>query len=315
MKCVIIYFSQTGNTEKVAQAIQKGIKLAGSDCDILNIKNANPKELYRYDLIGIGSPVFGAEPANVSDFINEMQFVGGKQAFVFCTHGTSPMLYFPSIVPKLKNTGLTVTGMGNWYGNCYLLHMPEPYPTGGHPDAIDLKEAENFGKEMAERSRKIAAGETGLIPAVPPMPPPLMKPAGVKKEDVPGWVIESFKDRLKYHKEKCKYPKCRLCMDNCPVDGIDLSMNPPVLARPCLVCEFCARICPTGALDMEEWVADMAKVTARIIPMSLFPSLNKAESEGKFRRLLPEDQIKPDVYGYMLHKKHPQWIIGKGPNK
>jgi flavodoxin/Fe-S-cluster-containing hydrogenase component 2 len=315
LKSAIIYFSQTGNTEKVANSIYKGIKQAGSECDIFKIKEADPRRLYEYDLIGIGSPVFGAEPANVSDFINKMQFVGGKQAFVFCTHGTSPMLFFPSIIPKLIRKGLTVIGMGNWYGNCYLLHMPEPYPTAGHPDSDDLKEAEEFGKQMVDRSHKITGGETGLIPPVPPSLPPMMQPAGKNKEDDPGWVAESFKDRLIYHKEKCKYPKCRLCMDNCPVDGIDLSMNPPVIARPCLVCEFCARICPTGALNMDEWVPAMAQVTAKIIPRSLFPALDKAESEGKFRRLLPENQIRTDVFGYMSHKKHPQWIIGKGPQK
>jgi flavodoxin len=110
---VIIYFSQTGNTEKIAQAIQRGVEQTAGDCDILKIKDANPLRLYNYDLIGIGSAAFGIELANFSEFINNMRFVGRKHAFTFCTHGTHPENYFPSIYPKLKNKGLTVIGMGN----------------------------------------------------------------------------------------------------------------------------------------------------------------------------------------------------------
>ena len=49
--------------------------------------------------------------------------------------------------------------------------MAYPYYTAGHPDEIDLREAEEFGREMVERSRRISAGETKLIPAMPDMPP------------------------------------------------------------------------------------------------------------------------------------------------
>jgi flavodoxin len=87
MKCIVIYFSQTGNTEKVAKAIQAGVKQASGHCDITKIKDANPRRLYEYDLIGLGSPCFGREPFNVAAFINKMRFVGGKHVFAFTTHG------------------------------------------------------------------------------------------------------------------------------------------------------------------------------------------------------------------------------------
>ena len=64
----------------------------------------------------------------------------------------------------------------------YYPAVPKPYFTDGHPDAIDLKEAEDFGREMVERSRRIYRGETQLIPTLPkgseydelydPAPPP-----------------------------------------------------------------------------------------------------------------------------------------------
>jgi ferredoxin len=316
LKSVIIYFSQTGNTEKIAKSIQKGVIQAAGHCDILKIKEANPRRLYEYDLIGIGSPVF--EVTNVWTFIANMRYVGGKPVFAFCTHGGSPEFFFPNMVPKLKSRGLVVIGTRDWYGNCYCLHHVEPYPTQGHPDEIDLKEAEEYGREMVERSWKITAGATELIPPdpVPPQMPPMPDDFNNKVSVI---SMKAFVSMLKYHQEKCLYPGCRLCMDNCPMDGIDLSMNPPVIAKSCMYCEWCTRICPTGALDMSEWVKEAARTCEGLYPDMLLPALDKAETEGKFRRLLPAKEIGIDAdnnytYGYMLHQKHPQWIIGKdGP--
>lgn len=170
MKCAVIYFSQTGNTEKIARAIQSGVKEIAGHCDILTLKEANPKNLYEYDLIGLGSMVFDfKEPANVTSFISNLRFLGGKHIFSFCTHCTMGFLYFPSVVPKIKKRGLTVIGWCDWYGhNWGPIHNPTPYGTDGHPDEIDLKEAEEFGREMVWRSQRIYAGETSLIPEEPP---------------------------------------------------------------------------------------------------------------------------------------------------
>jgi ferredoxin len=307
VKCVVIYFSQTGNTEKIARAIQSGIKQAVGHCNLLKVGEANPRSLYEYDLIGIGSAVVGDQLGSIGVFLNDLRFVGGKHAFLFCTHGTSPEFFIPTAYEKMQRRGLTVIGLGDWYGDCTLLHMPEPYPTAGHPDEIDLKEAENFGKEMVERSRRISTGETALIPAPPP--PSTHPPLPEKK----GEASFTFTSMLRFHKEKCLYPDCRLCMDNCPMYGIDLSINPPLLAKPCLSCEFCARLCPTGALDMDQWLETMKAITSKMLPIIMLHPLEKAEAEGRFRRLIPLDKLKLDTYGYMVHKKHPQWIIGKGP--
>lgn len=323
MKSIIIYYSQTGNTEKVARAIQTGIIQVTGQCDLVKIQDANPRRLYEYDLIGLGSPCFGKEPFNVAAFINNMRSVGGKHAFVFTTHGGSPVHFFPSIYPKLKRRGLTIIGMGDWYGDCYLLHHIEPYPTKGHPDEIDLQEAETFGREIVMRSWKIAAGEISLIPSEPHEPEQLSAEKVqemLTADDLPDLgfgenLVLVYRSKLKFHKEKCLYPKCRLCVDNCPMNGIDLSVDPPIIAKPCHPCEFCSRVCPTGAIDITEWLNDWAIVTLKnLYPQVLFPQLEKAESEGTFRRLLPKDKIvlSLDNFGYKRHTKHPQWIIGKG---
>ena len=109
-------------------------------------------------------------------------------------------------------------------------------------------------------------------------------------------------------------------MDNCPVDGIDLTMNPVVIAKPCVSCEFCARICPTGAIDISQWLQDMHDGGPEMMRNVILPALESAEAKGKFRRLLPVERV-GFTLNYEIHTGHPQWIIGKGysdegePNK
>ena len=308
MKCVVIYFSQTGNTQKVAEAVRRGVEQVAGGCDLLEIRQADPLRLRGYDLIGLGSPVMGAEPGNVSVFVNRLRFVGGKHTFTFCTHGTSAGFFYPSIYPKLKRAGLVVLGHADWYADCFLLHMPQPYPTAGHPDQRDLQEAEDYGREMTLRSGRVAAGETSLIP---PAPPEFPTRGPSDPGSAPPPVLGRFSNLLNYDRGKCLYPRCSLCIDNCPVSGFDLSVDPPVLAKPCIACEFCARLCPTGALDMSEWIEGMIAVTSTHWNMML-ESLERSEREGKFRRLLPVEKLQGTPGWTLLKEHHPQWVIGKG---
>jgi flavodoxin/Fe-S-cluster-containing hydrogenase component 2 len=312
MKCAVVYFSLTGNTEKVARKIQEGVKQAAGNCDLLNIRNANPRELYQYDLIGIGTPAWGGPAKPAKEFINEMWSVGGKHSFLFCTHGTLPYYFFSIGVPMLKERGLQVIGWAKWYGDGNQLWHCWPYPTAGHPDAIDLKEAEDFGREMVERSRRISSGETGLIPSLQGTPPPDVADVTPKAAT---WDIEP--SDIKYHPEKCRYPKCRLCMDNCPVFAIDLSLEPRVIASEdrCLGhCGYCAMICPTGAIEVDEWLRTQAPSYLKLQQHLTIPNLAKQEAEGTFRRLVPIEDVKFETYLGMVCSKHPKWIIGKGPN-
>jgi len=316
LRAVVIYTSQTGNTEKIAYAIRRGIEQILGKCDIFNMKEINPRRLYEYDLIGIGSPVHHSrEPAWVTIFIRNMRFVGGKHCFVFCTHGTLPSNFFASILPKLKEKGLTVVGWADWYGGGNHAQYPGPWYTEGHPDEIDLREAEAFGREMVIRSAKISKGETDLIPKEFPQ---MIDYGELSPENVfKGWPHP--RDYAKFEREKCLYPACRLCMEHCPMDGIDVTVDPPVLHRPCTYCGgLCEAICPTGAINWDEWRKASEEwrkrnpdVEGHIEKLGL-PALREAERQGKFRRYISEEEVKSYVVPPDYYKKHPRFIIGVG---
>ena len=321
MKCVVIYFSLTGNTEKIARAIQAGVKQAAGHCDIFPIKEANPRRLHEYELIGLGSPVMSPYfPINVDNFIKDMRFVGGKHAFPFCTHCSLWYNYFPSVVPILKRRGLIVIGWGHWFGSSFgPLGEPTPYITDGHPDEVDLQDAEAFGREMVLRSQKIYAGETSLIPEEPPFVAPPPKPIGMQSGPrPPNYDVKKAKEmkfRLNYDREKCLYPKCRLCMDICPVYGIDLSIEPSIIGKPCMNCGgMCDQVCPTGAMavDGEHMRAAREHAGGTEGLELLQERVREYEEQGIFRRLIPEDKVGWDTLVYEVYDKHPRFIIGQG---
>ena len=56
MKVLIVYFSQTGNTEMVAKAVHEWAK-ADHDVDLDKIGDISPDKLSGYDLVFVGTPI------------------------------------------------------------------------------------------------------------------------------------------------------------------------------------------------------------------------------------------------------------------
>jgi len=82
MKTCVVYFSRTGNTKRLAQAIADSLK-----APIFAMAETQPSAIQDFDLVIVGTPVEGASPAKeASAFIENMPKVEGKKAVVFCTH-------------------------------------------------------------------------------------------------------------------------------------------------------------------------------------------------------------------------------------
>jgi flavodoxin/NAD-dependent dihydropyrimidine dehydrogenase PreA subunit len=317
MKCIVIYYSQTGNTAKIARAVCQGAAQIADRCDLASFKQIADVDLGRYDLIGLGTPVWnGGFPPNVARFIADLPAQQGRHIFSFCTHGIMPELYFPSVTRKLTMQGFTVIGMGDWYGSVHIQVLPKPYFTDGHPDAVDLQEAEAFGRRMVETGRRISNGETGLIP---PLPDFVLTPQLLA-------LLEFYKSGhnphthgpLVYDREKCNYPKCRLCQDNCTMGYIDLSADPPRYGSQgngCdmwMGCTFCELICPTGAIshDWEKAFREHMKIAEFFGGVSpLKAAHEKAVASGRLRQLVP-DKIEGPYF--KVYSKRPRFKIPKG---
>ena len=181
--------------------------------------------------------------------------------------------------------------MGCITGSVYYPAVPKPYFTDGHPDEIDLQEAEDFGREMVERSKRIHKGETDEIPKLPrgieydetydPCPP-------VSEEMVRAFLKAQAGLEFTVNMKKCNYPRCTLCIDNCPTGSIDFSVSPPLFNINCDKCFLCEMACPSGAIEVD-WLP-FHEAHYPTVP-SLQKTLEIFESRGKFRRLVPLDKI------------------------
>jgi NAD-dependent dihydropyrimidine dehydrogenase PreA subunit len=296
LKSIVIYYSMTGNTRKIAQAIQAGIVEGGIACDLARLKDVKPSELGNYDLVGLGSPVINQqEPPNITGFIRHaMAAAEGKHGFVFCTHGATPCRFLSSVVPTLKQGGLTVIGWHDWFGSAYYPAIPKPYLTDGHPDEIDMKEAEAFGRKMAELSRWIYGGETGLIPEFPTgqaydklYEPPEIAPRAFPEVMAYGELMH--RSPFQINIEKCVYPKCTHCIDNCPAHNIGGTTKWPVFYHNCAYCYLCEQTCPRAAIEID-WVP-LEKAHYELVRGWLRKSVEFFESQGRFRRLVRYEDL------------------------
>jgi flavodoxin/NAD-dependent dihydropyrimidine dehydrogenase PreA subunit len=307
LKAIIVYFSQTGNTRTIAESIYKGLKKSIKDVVIKKLRDTDPKQLDKYDLIGLGAPVWRFDaPVNVQAFIKKNPSLKGKHAFAFCAHGASPAGFLQNVTASLEKKGATVIGWQDWYGSCFLPFLPEPYLTDGHPDEIDIKEAVEFGKKMADLSTRIFAGETKLIPQRP-SDKEWIERYGEGHEifnNPLGRARAKARDNMKVNMSKCKYPECTICIDNCPMGGaIDFSANPPVFKKSCISDWFCEGICPTGAIEVD--YSELAYEHDLIIRDHYFASTGDAEGHGNFRRLVPLDKVGWKSHKYEV-KGHPR---------
>jgi len=296
MKSIVIYYSMSGNTKKIAEAIHTGMSQNSEQCDMARLRDVNERDLMGYDLIGLGSPVINQkEPPNVTNFIEQSLIsVDGKHGFAFCTHGAYPGRYLQRVVPAMIQRGLIVIGWNNWFCNAVYPVIPKPYFTDGHPDAIDLKEAEDFGREMLERSRRISLGETQLTPTFPKgreydeiYNPPETWPGVFEEVWEYGKVMRG--SEFKVNTDKCKYPKCTHCIDNCIAGNIGPSASGPIFYNSCAYCFLCEQTCPQGAIEID-WVP-LETAHYRLIKAWLQKSLDGFEARGRFRRLVPPEDI------------------------
>lgn len=101
LRSLIVYFSATGNTKKVADAIRDALEEVEVPVTFLEVKEAAQEELYNYNLVFLGSPSYEFLPAEpMLRFIREQMKlhrgrgdikpgapeIPGKTAVVFCTY-------------------------------------------------------------------------------------------------------------------------------------------------------------------------------------------------------------------------------------
>lgn len=163
MKVLVTYYSETGNTEKVAKAIYEGVGQA--EKEILPIEEVASVEAY--DLIFCGFPVHASSvPGKVEPFLRNIS--KGKRLAVFSTHGSlrkgqlavAAFDYAMSLASNAKVIG-TFGCRGKVKTDLLeqLIKKPEhrawaeeAQSAALHPDKADLADGRDFAREMVKKA-------------------------------------------------------------------------------------------------------------------------------------------------------------------
>ena len=123
-KVIVVYWSQTGNTEMMANAIGEGAKEAG-------------KEAVAFAL---GCPAMGAEvleEAEMEPFVCDVEkFVGGKSIVLFGSYGWGDGQWMRDWVDRMSAAGANILG-----NEGIMAHET--------PDEAVLDECKAVGKQLA----------------------------------------------------------------------------------------------------------------------------------------------------------------------
>ena len=67
-KAAVIYWSSTGNTEAMAQAISDGAREAGVETELIEVGQISPEQAAEYEVLALGCPAMGDEELEESEF-------------------------------------------------------------------------------------------------------------------------------------------------------------------------------------------------------------------------------------------------------
>ena len=110
MKIAVVYWSGTGNTEAMTNAVADGVKENGGEAVLLN--NITADELSAYDAFAFGCPAMGAEELEESEF--EPMFsaiegsLNGKKAALFGSYGWGDGEWMRTWEDRCKGDGIVL---------------------------------------------------------------------------------------------------------------------------------------------------------------------------------------------------------------
>jgi flavodoxin len=152
VKYLVVYYSESGNTQKIANAVAIGLGIEAT-----KIEEVNPSALPDYDLICFGTPVQGAAPAKkVLDFISKMPAMDGKKAAVFCTmHGFGDKNAIQILKKTLEAKRMDFLGGFSARGWSRLVANFGPRIFNrGRPNQDELLKAEEFGRNLLAKMQQ-----------------------------------------------------------------------------------------------------------------------------------------------------------------
>ncbi len=138
-KTAVIYWSGTGNTQAMAEAVLAGMKAAGAEAVLLTPDQVNAAVLSDLTGVAMGCPAMGAEVLEESEFDPMFQSIkgslGGKKVGLFGSYGWGDGEWMRTWESDCEDAGVALA--------C------ESVICAGSPDAEALQACDDMGRQLA----------------------------------------------------------------------------------------------------------------------------------------------------------------------
>lgn len=138
-KAAIVYWSGTGNTEAMANAVCEGAKAAGADAELIFCTDFEASAAASYDAIAFGCPSMGAEELEDTEFLPMFESVEGsltgKKIVLFGSYGWGDGEWMRSFEDRCKEAGTVLAA--------------ESVICNSTPDDDALEQCRELGKALA----------------------------------------------------------------------------------------------------------------------------------------------------------------------
>jgi len=236
-KIVTVFFSPTGTTKKVVQAIASGFgDVPMEEIDLTPPAAIAPRQLAPTELAIIGVPVYAGRVAAIA--ARRLQAVTGDTtpAVVVAVYGNRE---FEDALIELRDiaekTMFVPIAAGAFIGE-HSFSGPDMPIGAGRPDAQDLTEATAFGSTVAEKLAAMSHADIRLCPEIPGNRP---YKEGMGKLPFTPSVLQ----------DRCT--QCGVCVSACPTGAISLAESITVDGEKCIFCCSCLKSCPEAALRID----------------------------------------------------------------
>jgi ferredoxin/flavodoxin len=244
---LVVWYSQTGNTERAGRLIAETLKKSISKVDALEYREADKATLGNYDLIVAGSPVYYYDvPENFKTWLGSIPQITGKPIASYVTfggEGGNQHNTACTLLELLADRGGVPVAM-NAFGNMSTYAITWSFGNVARvlkyknlPDKTTYDHIRDYAVSITRNVREGRSIE-------------IHKDFDFReliKNSPSIWATKLFIYKHTIDKEKCV--ECGTCVRKCPVGAIDIS-TAQVDEDCCIACLGCVNNCPEQAFNM-----------------------------------------------------------------
>lgn len=139
-KVQVVYWSQTGNTQAMAEAVARGIEAAGKEANLVEVGAASLEDLKEASVFALGCPAMGdeiLEESEMEPFVESVEgFAAGKNIALFGSYDWGDGQWMRDWEERMKGAGATIVGEEGLICNL-------------EPDEDGTAACEELGKKLA----------------------------------------------------------------------------------------------------------------------------------------------------------------------